>query len=357
MNTHPALSPAPTARVAVIGLGGTIAMQQDQLGGGAAPGAGRSSGGALSPQPGIVPLPGIILEHSQVANVGSPSLNIAHVREALTRAESAVDAGARGAVITHGTDTLEETAFLLNRYWRRDAPLVLTGAMRPANAPGADGPANLHDAIRTAASTQARGLGVLAVFDSLVHGADRVTKVSSRSVDAFDSEPSGPLAVVGPDGIRLVYSLPPTAARLDGELPTALPVVPVIGVGLFDRGEAVAALLAAGAARAAGPTGAAGVAGVVINGVGMGHVPERIVPLVREATKVGVPVVVSTRIPEGGTSTYHYSYPGSEVDLINNGALMAGSLSAHKARLLLQALLAAGAPRDRIEDAFAAFAY
>lgn len=352
MTTHPVLSPAPTARIAVIGLGGTIAMQQDQAGGRAVPALttvpGTAPSGALSP------LPGIILEHSQVANVGSPSLEIAHVREALTRAEAAVDAGARGAVITHGTDTLEETAFLLNRYWRRDAPLVLTGAMRPANAPGADGPANLHDAIRTAASTQARGLGVLAVFDSLVHGADRVTKVSSRSVDAFDSEPSGPLAVVGPDGIRLVYSLPPTAARLTGPLPTRLPVVPVIGVGLCDRGEALAALLAAGAA---GGASGAGVAGVVINGVGMGHVPERIVPLVREATDQGVPVVVSTRIPEGGTSTYHYSYPGSEVDLINNGALMAGSLSAHKARLLLQALLAAGAPRDRIEDAFAAFAY
>lgn len=325
-------------RVVVLGVGGTIAMKQ------ASPGAHASPG--EQPSADLFPIPGVRLEFHEVANVGSPSLELEHVLEVLRWAREAVASGARGVVLTHGTDTLEETAFLLNRYWAEEAPLVVTGAMRPANAPGADGPANLRDAIITAASSSARGLGVLAVFDSLVHAADRVTKCSSRSVDAFDSEPSGPLAVVGERDIRLVYGLPPAPARCSAA-PGELPVVPVIGIGLSDRGEALEALLDSGAR----------LGGVVINGVGMGHVPARVVPLVKRAADAGLAVIVATRIPEGGTSTYHYSYPGSEVDLIRNGAIMAGALSAHKARLLVQALLADGADQERIREAFERFAY
>ena len=306
-----------TVRILVLGLGGTIAMSQNQPGGHASP--------AAQPDASMFPIPGIELEFREIANVGSPSVTFAHVREVLRVAREGSDAGFRGIVLTHGTDTL---------------------AMRPANAPGADGPANLHDAIVTAASEQARGLGVLAVFDSLVHAADRVTKVSSRSIDAFDSEPSGPLALVSKDGIRAMYALEPSDCVMP-TVPAELPSVPLIGTGLFDRGEALGALV-----HQSEPP-----AGIVINGVGMGHVPEAVMPLVREARERGIQIVVATRIPEGGTSTYHYSYPGAEVDLINSGACMAGMLSAHKARLLLQVLLASGASREEISGAFAGFAY
>lgn len=356
-----------TQRVVIIGLGGTIAMRVDAVGGNAAPGA--------QPDASMFPIPGVELEFVEAANVGSPSLQLTQVREAFAAAHRAVREGARGVVITHGTDTLEETAFFLNRFWPHEAPLVVTGAMRPANAPGADGPANLHDAIITAASANARGLGVLAVFDSLVHAADRVTKVSSRSVDAFDSEPSGPLAVVSGRSLTHVYALPPVPVRLpvavllghhDEGRPTAsarelpLPQVPVAESGLFDRGEILEAWLDAGAGEGAGAGADAGAVpgrGLVINGVGMGHVPEAVVPLVRRAVDAGIAVVVATRIPEGGTSTHHYSYPGSEVDLMLNGAIMAGSLSAHKARMLLLALLMAKTTREEIRAAFAPFAY
>lgn len=366
-------------RIVIIGVGGTIAMRVDAEGSNAAPGA--------QPDASMFPIPGVTLDFREVANVGSPSLQVEHIVAALREADAAVADGARGVVITHGTDTLEETAFFLNRFWPHEAPLVVTGAMRPANAPGADGPENLHDSIIAAASDNARGLGVLAVFDSLVHSADRVTKASSRSVDAFASEPSGPLAIVNGRSLTHVYALPPAPARLplsvllcqdsSGPTPSALPTVPVLGVGLFDHGEALAALL--GAAGGASEEGTAAdvaaeevaavegaeaktgheprIAGLVTNGVGMGHVPETVVPLVRRAVESGITVVVATRIPEGGTSTHHYSYPGSEVDLIRNGAIMAGSLSAHKARILLQALLAAGSTKEQIAQEFAAFAY
>lgn len=351
-------------RVTIIALGGTIAMEQAAPGEHAAPGSPAPVGPAGSPAADS-PVPGVEVTRVQVANVGSPSLRFEHVRAALIAAEDAVGAGADGVVLTHGTDTLEETAFLLSRLWTHEESLVITGAMRPANAAGADGPANLRDAVLTATAESARGLGVLAVFDSHLHLGDRVTKTSSRSVTAFDSVPSGPIGVVHAEDVRLVYRptdallrlLAGTAAR---DLPEALPSVPIIGTGL---GDDTTMLDLIAASVGAGPTGAddgpgagsaqpmagaaqplAGparpVAGVVINAAGMGHVPAGHMDPIRSLISAGVPVVVSTRIPEGGTSTYHYAYPGSEVDLMDAGAVMAGALSAHKARLLLQMLLA-----------------
>lgn len=336
---------APRARVAMLSLGGTIFMTQDLTGLRAAPDA--SIGADLS----RTLIDGVAVTHTEMANVGSPSVTAGHLREVLEHARRAVDDGAAGVVLTHGTDTLEESAFVLNRYWDREAPLVLTGAMRPANAPGADGPANLRDAVRTAAAPSARGLGVLAVFDAMVHLADRVTKTSSRSVDAFASEPSGPMALVDEEDLRLVYQPLERTALIGGELPGRLPRVPVLMSGI---GEDLAMLdaLAPGT-----------IDGLVIAGAGMGHVSAAAVPRVRALVDAGVPVVVATRVATGGTSTRHYDYPGSEVDLIANGAVMAGALPPQKARLLLQVLLAGSsgtadaAVCDTVRAAFEAYAY
>lgn len=335
----PTVPSAPRAHVLLLSLGGTIFMRQDESGRRAAPDA--STGADLA----RTLIDGVQVTHEEVDNVGSPSVRPVHLARVLRRAREAVDAGAAGVVLTHGTDTLEESAFLLNRYWDRDAPLVLTGAMRPANAPGADGPANLRDAVRTAAAPTARGLGVLAVFDALVHLADRVSKTSSRSIDAFASEPSGPVALVDELDVRLLYAPLARSARLAGELPAELPRVPTLLAGL---GEDLALLdVLPGTA----------VDGLVVAGVGMGHVAADAVPRLRALREAGAPVVIATRTASGGTSDRHYDYPGSEVDLIANGAVMAGALPPAKARLLLQVLLADGADADRIREEFAAYAY
>lgn len=330
---------APRAKVLLLSTGGTIFMRQDETGLRAAPDddAGASLARTL--------VDGAEVEHREIANVGSPSILPEHLSAALEQARAAVDAGAAGAVLTHGTDTLEESAFLLNRYWDREAPLVLTGAMRPANAPGADGPANLRDAVRTAAAPTARGLGVLAVFDALVHLADRVGKTSSRSVDAFASEPSGPVGLVDEEDVQLLYRPLRRRALLGGDLPIRMPRVPMLMTGV---GEELALLdgLPAGSLD-----------GLVIAGAGMGHVPASTVPRVRALVEAGAPVVIATRVASGGTSTRHYDYPGSEVDLIANGAVMAGALPAPKARLLLQALLADGADAERIREEFAGYGF
>lgn len=329
----------PRARVTLLSLGGTIFMTQDETGLRAAPDA--DTGADLA----RTLIDAVAVTHEEITNVGSSSLRPAHLRAVLERGREAVDGGAAGVVVTHGTDTLEESAFLLNRWWDREQPLVLTGAMRPANAPGADGPGNLRDAVRTAAAPSARGLGVLAVFDAMVHPADRVTKNSSRSIDAFASDPSGPVALVDEEDLRLLYRPLEPSARLEGTIPETLPRVPIVMAGIGEDLDLIDAL-APGS-----------IDGLVVAGVGMGHVSAEAVPRVAGLVRAGIPVVVATRVATGGTSTRHYDYPGSEIDLIAKGAVMAGALPPQKARLLLQALLSAGVDQHRIRDEFAAYGY
>lgn len=330
-------------RVLVLSVGGTIAMSQDASGTRATPtGGGLTALTGTAGPDGDERIDGIAIAHETVADVGSPSVRIAHLAEVLRRARAAIFAGATGVVLTHGTDTLEESAFCLDRCWDLDAPLVLTGAMRPVNAPGADGPANVRDALRTAVAPAARGLGVLAVLDGQVHLAERVTKARSRGIGAFVSEPSGPVARVGRTDLDLAYRpvrrVPPTLT----ELPAALPRVPVLALGLGDDAD-VLGLLPAGA-----------IDGLVVAGVGVGHVPAAAVPRLRALVEAGVPVVVATRIPRGGTARDEYDYPGSETDLLGSGCVMAGSLRPASARILLQLLLSTGADALAITAAFAA---
>lgn len=333
------MSSAPAhAEITLLTLGGTIGMQQHDQGGGAVPGG---EGAAVPAPPG---LPGLTVTQRSIADVPSASVRPHHLREALDAARDAVDAGADGVVLTHGTDTLEESAFLLGLWWDRAEPLVLTGAMRPANAPGADGPANVRDALHAAASPAARDLGALVVFDGQVHRPDRVTKASSRSVGAFASEPGGSLALVDGPQLRFLHHPPTAATPQGGTVPETLPRVPMLTAGL---GEDLGLLEAL-------PAGT--LDGLVIAGAGMGHVADAAMPRIRRLLGSGIPVVVATRIPSGGTSTHHYAYPGSEVDLLEAGAVMAGLLSPHKARLLLQVLLASGAGPAEIRERFAAYA-
>ena len=322
----------------MLSLGGTIVMSQDAAGGNARPddSAGERLLAAVET--------GVEIQAHPLANVSSSDVRPHHLAAVLAAARTTVDEGADGVVLTHGTDTLEETAFLLERYWDREAPLVVTGAMRPASDLGADGPANLRDAVRTATAPSARGLGVLVVLDGHAHLADQVTKASSRSVSAFASVPSGPLAIVERDDLRLLQRPLPRAARIPGAPPDRLPAVPVLTAGLDEDLELLDHL----------PPEQ--LRGLVIAGVGMGHVSPAAMPRLRRLLGGGMPVVVASRTVTGGTSIDHYAYPGSEVDLLEAGAEMAGLLPAPKARLLLQALLADGARTARIREVIGAYA-
>lgn len=320
--------------VAVGAMGGTIAMTSSTPTGASAPG--------LQAQDLVDAVPGlgdiVELRVENLCNLPSPSIGIADVLEALGFARRAVRAGATGVVLTHGTDTLEETAYLLDLLWDEAAPIVITGAMRSATAAGAEGPANLLAAVMTAASPQAAGLGVLACLNDTVHLASRVQKTSSMAVEAFDSPGFGPVGRLVESEFRLQWGLVsprPDALPPPGKAPIN---VVLLECALGDDGRLV---------RLAHE---AGFDGIVVSGLGVGHVSVAVAEVISDVIAAGATVAVGAGPARGGTATNLYGYPGSEADLISRGVIMTGTLSPRKARLLLHVLLSAGYEPDAIRS-------
>lgn len=235
--------------------------------------------------------------------------------------------GLDGIVVTHGTDTLEETAFLLDLTLSCALPVVFCGAMRTLSEPGWDGPANLTAAVRAAAHPASRGRGVLVAFAGEIHAAAEVTKWHTLQPAAFRS-PGGPVGSVERDTVR--YRQPPVPRRL------------IPARRLESRVEL---LVMAVGSDAAGVHGALerGTRGIVVEATGCGNVPPRVVPGLRAALRAGVPVVVVSRCPEGRVSPT-YAYEGGGRRLLEMGAIFAPELPGHKARIKLMAAL--GHTRD-----------
>lgn len=327
-----------TTRIGIAGLGGTIAMKPARPG--EPPTPGLSADDLVAAVPGLADVAEFTT--TQIANVGSPSVTLDHLLDTLDWAREQVAGGAAGIVLTHGTDTLEESAFLLDLLWDRDEPLVLTGAMRTAGMAGADGPANLLAAVQTAASDDARGLGVLTCLNDTVHLAARATKSASMSVETFASPGTGPVGYVVEGAFRPRWR--PVEAR---RAPLAVPsrgtiAVPLIGTGLDDDGSLLR--LVAGS----------GVRALVLSAFGVGHVSEPVADTLEEVLAAGVLPVVASRTARGGTATRLYGFPGSESDLLARGVPLAGHLSGPKARLLVHVMLAAGASPDEVRAELAA---
>ncbi|MGO1738177.1 MAG: asparaginase [Actinomycetaceae bacterium] len=326
-----------TARLALGAMGGTIAMATASPGEGAT--LALSADDLLDATPGLADLADVTGE--QLTNVPSASLTLDDVLGVHAWAERQVAAGARGIVLTHGTDTLEETAYLLDLLWRHETPIVVTGAMRSSAMAGAEGPGNLLAAAVTALAERARGLGVLTCLNDTVHLASRVTKASSTALETFESPGSGPLGLVVEESFRPLWAPLPRPGALAVPPPGRV-TVPLLESPFDDDGTVLRAVLGTG------------VRGVVVAGTGVGHVPGPVADLISAAIDDGVCVVVASRTQRGGTATRLYGFPGSEQDLIARGVLMAGNLSARKARLLLHVLLASGADRGTIAAELAA---
>jgi L-asparaginase len=238
------------------------------------------------------------------------------------------DAKVDGVVITHGTDTLEETAYMLDLTLDSAKPVVFCGAMRTVSDPGWDGPANIMTAVRTAADPESDGRGVLVAVGEEIHGAAEVIKWHTQHLDAFHSA-HGPLGVV--ERGRAVYHRP--AFRT--------PVIPTDRiVSAVDLHTVVSgsddALLRASLAR--------GARGLVIEATGCGNVPPAMVPGIREAIGAGVPVVMVSRCPEGRVSPM-YGYEGGGRMLREIGVILGPELPGPKARIKL--MVALGRTRDR----------
>lgn len=332
MSTHPTDVPRPL--VAIGALGGTIAMAPVRPGDPVRPGLTADDLVAAVP---LLEQIAQVSTHT-ICNVGSASITFEHVLQALAWADEQVRGGAAGVVLTHGTDTMEETVYLVDLLWPHLEPVVLTGAMRSPNQPGADGPANIVSAVTVACSPTARGLGALLVMDDEVHLGDRVTKSHATAVAPFTSPHGAPVGRV--EEGRLLLDYLPAEQR-----PPALPVPPLgarvalLEAFIDDDGELLR-LVSEG-----------GYDGVVIAGAGSGHVSAVAARIVADAVP-RLPVVVGTRSGGGRTTTRLYGYPGSESDLIAKGAVMAGSLAPLKARLLLWVLVSNGATREQIAEEF-----
>jgi L-asparaginase len=314
-------------KVAVFGLGGTIAMTADDHGA-AVPAL--SAGQLVAAVPGLAET-GIELEVVDFRQLPGASLTFADLAE-LADAIAACDAD--GVVITQGTDTIEETAYQLDLTHADDRPLVVTGAMRNPSLAGADGPANLLAAVRVAADPAARGLGCVVVLADEVHAAQRVRKTHSTSVSTFQSPDGGQLGYVVEGHFRLLNR---PAHRLVLPHATSNPKVALATATLDDDGVLLAA--------------AEGCDGVVVAAMGVGHVPQQLLPTLDRLVS-RIPVVLASRTGAGSVLTATYGFPGSERDLVARGLIPAGYLDPVKARILLRHLLSTGADRAAIKAAF-----
>jgi L-asparaginase len=233
-----------------------------------------------------------------------------------------------GIVVIHGTDTMEETAYLIGLVLPPGpVPVVLTGAQRSAAEVDADGPRNLRNAIRLAASPEARGVGTVICFDGEVHAVREGRKVHATALAAFASPGYGPVGHVSDEGVTL-RRRPPERA------PLAIPDGPPPRVDLIR--------LYAGAddvfIRA---SIAAGARAIVLEGTGRGNGNRTILPAVREAVDAGIVVAVASRCLAGAVAPAYGA--GGGADLAEAGCVFLGDLAGPKARVLLQLGLATGA--------------
>nr|WP_198532878.1 asparaginase [Carbonactinospora thermoautotrophica] len=324
---------ADAPQVTVFSLGGTIAMTDDGRGG-VVPAL--SGAALLAAVPGLAAT-GITVTVEDFRRLPGASLTFEDVYELVEAIGKAVAAGAHGVVVTQGTDTIEETAYLIDLLWDGHAPVVVTGAMRNPTLAGADGPANLLAALLVAASPQAAGMGCLVVFNDEIHAARHVRKTHATSTATFVSPNTGPLGHVV-EGVPRLLTRPTPKPPLPHRQRAGRARVALVTVSLGDDGELLRGL-------------AERFDGLVVAGFGAGHVPARLVPPLEDLAG-RIPVVLASRTGAGPVLTGTYGFPGSERDLLARGLISAGWHDPLKARVLLHVLLAAGATREEITAAF-----
>ena len=269
--------------------------------------------------------PGIEVVPVELMAVDSSAMTVREQFAVVTAiADALADPDVTGVVVTHGTDTLEETAFLADLFAADPRPVVFTGAQRPSDHPDADGPANIAAAVELAADDSARGRGVLVALGGSVLGARGVFKRSTTDLQAFDT--------VHPDLPR-----PLVADRVPAGLPSRVDLLALY------PGVSPGTIAAAVEQRATG---------IVLSATGSGNTHPDITAQVSLAVRAGVTVVVSTRVPFGQVEAT-YGGGGGGVDLDRAGAVFSPWLRAPQTRMALIALLSTDADRQTIERFFA----
>ncbi|HUL57776.1 MAG TPA: type II asparaginase [Anaeromyxobacteraceae bacterium] len=309
--------------VKILATGGTIAGAQPK------PGEVGYKAGAYNVDVLIKAVPGLgdvaEVTGEQIASIGSQDMNDAvWIKLARRVNEVLADPAISGVVVTHGTDTMEETGFFLNLVTKSDKPVVLVGSMRPATAISADGPMNLFNAVSVAVDPAARGRGVMVVLNDVVHYARETTKTNTTSLQTFASPNRGPAGFVL-FGKPRWFSKPTwkhtSESAFAGAIPDALPRVDIVYAYANVGPELANAAIAAGAK------------GLVLAGVGDGNGTQALVDALAAAVKKGVVVVRSSRTNSGAVAR------NVELDDDKLGFVAAQELNPQKARVLLQLAL------------------
>ena len=324
-------------KVVLLATGGTIASRYD-------PTLGRTVASQhaedlleMLPQAGSVAQ----IEVENLATIPSFDMSVQfafelarRVNEVLARPDVA------GVVVTHGTDTMEETSYLTDLLLLSDQPAVFTGAQRAHDDPQSDGPFNLLNALRVAASPLARGLGAVICFNGTIHAARDVTKVHASAVETFQSYERGALGDV--DGDKVVIHRRPVLRRS-------------FQIDRLEQRVELFRLTLGVDLRGLKATIERGIAGLVIEAFGRGNGPTGLSALVRLAVENDIHVLVTSRCPAGRVEPL-YGGGGGGRDLADAGAVFVGDLKGAKARLLLMVLLSSTETRKRIGEAVAALA-
>jgi L-asparaginase len=315
-----------TRTISLLAAGGTIAARTERDR--AHPGRGAAS---LADEAQIPP--GTDLRVRDVSRISSRNVTVRDMWDLAMAVRSEIERGTDGVVITHGTDTLEETAYALALLVDTTVPVVITGAMRTSAMPGSDGPANLSSAISAAAYAPLADYGPVVVHQDEIHAARWVTKFYSTRVGAFASPACGPVGIVSEGRPCLLLSAPPGTDRL------ATAAEPVKTVGLI--------WVYAGADDTLVPPPDR-LDGLVVAGTGGGHVPAVMAAALLALVEAGRPVVLSTRCVGGQVLHETYGGHGSETHLLGGGLLSAGPLPPLKARLRLLFGLSADLPAGEL---------
>lgn len=305
-------------KVLLIHTGGTIAMEEN-----------KTTGGVNTKE--THPLEATIAELSDIAeitvknyvNLPSPHITPAHMWELAKFISDETDSDQyEGIVITHGTDTLEETAYVLDLVLQTSIPVIVTGAMRSSNEHGSDGPYNLISSVRVACEEQSLGKGVLVVFNDEIHSAKNVTKTHTSNIATFQSPQYGPIGIVTKRGV-LFHHTPLRSSRFH----------------VKDFSKNVILLKAyAGMDGSLIKASANGADGVVIEALGQGNMPPATVPALKDLISRGVPVVLVSRCFNGIAQDI-YSYEGGGKHLKELGVIFSNGLNGQKARLKLMIAL------------------
>ena len=324
---------ADLPKVVIVTTGGTIASKMDPATGDVVPAV---SGDAL-----LKAIPGIgkiaRVEVKKFASIDSSKitpeiwLDLARtVREQVERQD------VHGVVITHGTDTMEETAYFLDLTLDTDKPVVMVGAQRSASDPHSDGPRNLLDAVRQAAADNATGLGVTVTMNQYINSARAVRKTQTDNVMTFRSGERGFLGYVYEDGINVFHK---PGRRLHLPLPVELPRVALFTMYAGARGDMIRAAVNGGAR------------GIIVAAVGIGNVNSQVFEALEYARSKGVVVVIGSRCGEGRAMAV-YGGPGGGRDLQRIGTIFCYDLPPVKARILLMLALADTGNPEKIKEWF-----